>query len=51
MLAMLYTKRGQSFLVNAMTKRNPGAVTAGEGLKRLAPALGASGAALTTGDR
>jgi hypothetical protein len=51
MLAMLYTKRGQSFLVNAMTKRNPGAVTAGEGLKRLAPALGASGAALTTGDQ
>lgn len=47
-LAALYTKRGQSFLVSALLKRPEKVRAAGESLKRLAPVGGAAGAVLTT---
>jgi hypothetical protein len=48
-LSLLYTKRGQSILVNSAIKRGAGSKAVGSALQKLGPVGGAAGAALTTG--
>jgi hypothetical protein len=51
LLSLLYTKRGQQFLVSSAVKRGAKSKAVGSALQKLGPIGGAAGAALPTSDR